>query len=204
MIKDRPFFIPDSNEERLMRGGMYPYNSTRSTPSTSVPEWEVEMLKEKEPMVAVQTLAHMELFEGLPDRALSVIATLCQERSFAPGETILSQGHPADQIYLLQEGTVGLFVSPSSHPAPVNVSLLDSPGQTFGWSAIVRSGYYTATVQAVTDVHAIGLDGHALLGYLGQNAAASYKVMRQVVQVVSYCLGIMRTLTLETVCDLAV
>jgi CRP-like cAMP-binding protein len=150
-------------------------------------------------MVAIQTLARMDLFEGLPDQALAAIAPLGQERSFAPGETIVSEGYPAEHIYLLQEGTAALFVSPSSQPARVNVSLLDLPGQTFGSSALVGSGYYTATVKAVTDVHAVAMDGLALLDYFEQNPAAGYGVMRRVAQLVSYRLATMRALALETV-----
>jgi CRP-like cAMP-binding protein len=149
-------------------------------------------------MVTIQTLADLSLFKGLPDDALTAIAALCHEKSFAPGTAICAEGYPADRIYLLQEGTVGLFVSPTSQPAPVNISLLESPGQAFGWSAVVGSGYYTATAQAMTDVRAIALDGRALVAYLGQNPAVGYEVITRVAQVVSYRLRIMRTLALET------
>jgi CRP-like cAMP-binding protein len=152
-------------------------------------------------MVVIQTLADIGLFEGLPDDALAAIADLCHEESFAAGTIICAEGRSADRIYLLQEGTVGLFVSPTSRPTPLTVSLLEGPGQAFGWSALVGSGYYTAAAQAITDVRAIGLDGRALVAYLEQEPAAGYVVMRRVAQIISYRLGIMRSLALETACD---
>ncbi len=152
-------------------------------------------------MVTIQTLVETGMFEGLPDDALATIGELCHEKAFALGTTIVAEGHPADRIYLLQEGTVGLFISPTSQPAPLIISLLESPGQAFGWSAIVGSGYYTAAARAMTDVRAIALDGRALVAYLEQDPVVGYKVMKRVARVVSYRLSIIRTLLMETVCD---
>jgi CRP-like cAMP-binding protein len=152
-------------------------------------------------MVTDQTLANMPLFEGLPDDALTVIANLCHEESFAPGTAICGEGFVADRVYLLQEGTVGLFVNPTSRPGPLNISLLKSPGQAFGWSAVVGSGHYTASAKAMTDVRVIAVDGRALVAYLEQNPVVGYEVMKRVAQVVSYRLRTTRTLLLETVCD---
>jgi CRP-like cAMP-binding protein len=152
-------------------------------------------------MGTIQTLASVGLFEGVPADALAAIADLCHEKSFDAGTIICAEGHSADLIYLLQGGTVGLFVSPTSRPTPLTVSLLETPGQAFGWSALVGSGFYTAAAQAVTDVRAVGLDGRALVAYLEQDPAAGYVVMKRVAQVVSYRLGIMRSLVLETACN---
>jgi CRP-like cAMP-binding protein len=151
-------------------------------------------------MVTIQTLANNSLFEGLPDDALTAIADLCHEESLASGTTICGEGRPADRVYLLQEGTVGLSVSLTSRPAPLTISMLKSPGQAFGWSAVVGSGYYTASAQAVTDVRIIAVDGHALTAYLEQNPAVGYEVMKRVAQVVSYRLGTIRKLLLD-LCD---
>jgi len=151
-------------------------------------------------MVTPETLANTSLFRELPDDALTAIADLCHEESFAAGTTIFGEGRPAERVYLLQEGTVGLLVSPTSRPAPLTISLLKSPGQTFGWSAVVGPGHYTAAAQAVTDVRAIVLDGRALVAYLQQNPGVGYEVMGRVAQVVSYRLGTIRTLLLD-LCD---
>lgn len=151
-------------------------------------------------MVTTHTLANTDLFEGLSDDALTAIANLCHEESFASGTTICGEGRPAVRIYLLQEGTVGLSVSLTSRPTPLTTSVLKSPGQAFGWSAVVGSGHYTASAQAMTDVRAITIDGHALMAYLEQNPAAGHEVMKRVAQVVSYRLGTTRKLLLD-LCD---
>lgn len=152
-------------------------------------------------MLTNEILANFDLFGGLPDKVLTSIADLSREASFATRTVIFAEGRPADRIYLLLEGTVGLSVSPTSLPEPMTITLLKSPGQAFGWSAVVGSGYYTAAAQALTDVCAIAIDGRALLDYLEQNPCEGFVMMKRLAQVVSQRLGTIRTLLLETVCD---
>ena len=82
----------------------------------------------------------------------------------------------------------------------MTVVVLRSLGQTFGWSAVVGSGYYTAGAQATSDARAISIDGQALVDCLEQHPCEGFVVMRRVAQVVSQRLGSVRTLLLETVC----
>ncbi|MCP4543506.1 MAG: Crp/Fnr family transcriptional regulator [Chloroflexi bacterium] len=152
-------------------------------------------------MITIQTLSKTDMLEGLPDNALAAIANLCHEKSFSSETIIFAEGHPVNYIYLLQEGTILLFVSPTSRPTSLTISLLKSPGQAFGWSAVIGSGYYTAAAQAMSDVRAIALDGQALVAYLEQNSVVGYQVMKRVAHVISYRLSTMRTLVMETVCD---
>lgn len=152
-------------------------------------------------MEKAKLLSGMDLFEGLPDKVLNCITSFCREERFPAGATVFAAGRPADRIYLLLEGTVGLRVQPTSLPEPMTIALLRSPGQAFGWSAVVGSGYYTAGAQATTDVHALAIDGRALLQCLEQNPCEGFVVMRRVAQIVSQRLGTIRTLLLETVCD---
>jgi CRP-like cAMP-binding protein len=148
-----------------------------------------------------KTLAALDLFHGLPEDALEAIASFSHEMSFAAGDTICSEGRRAGHIYLLLEGTVELSVSPRSQPEPVTISLLKSLGLAFGWSAIVGSGYYTASAYAASDVRLVAVGGRELMDYLAQNHAVGFEVIKRVAHVVSYRLGSVRSLLLETICD---
>jgi CRP-like cAMP-binding protein len=138
---------------------------------------------------------------GLPDDALASIAALCRLESFPSGATICAEGHRADRIHLLQDGKVGLLVHPTSLPNPLTIMVLKSPGQAFGWSAVVGRGYYTAQVRSLSHVHLISIDGRELLGYLEQHPAVGYEIMKRVAETVSGRLRTMRTLVLETAFD---
>ena len=153
-------------------------------------------------MVTAETFAGIGLFEGLPDEALASIATLCREETFPSDTVICAEGHRANRIYFLQDGTVGLLVKPTSLPDPLTLSVLKSPGQAFGWSAVVGNGHYTAQARALSDVRVVSIDGQGLLGYLERNPVVGFVVMKRVAGVVSSRLRIMRTLVLETAFDL--
>jgi len=152
-------------------------------------------------MVTAETLAHFEVFEGLPDNALQAIVPLCREVSFASGTKIFTMGHLADRIYLLLEGTVRLTIHATALPEPMTITVINTPDRVLGWSAIIGSGHYSSTALAVTDVRAIAIDGHALMDFLNQNPCDGYVVMMRVAQVISQRLGAMRKLLLETVID---
>lgn len=152
-------------------------------------------------MTTIETLDRLDLFQGLPEEVLRSITALCREESYGPGTRIFTENRPADRIYLLLEGTIGLSVYPTSLPEPVTIALLKSHGQAFGWSAVVGSGYYTASAEAMSDVRAIAIDGRALIDQLAQHPCEAFEVMRRVAEVVSQRLGTVRTLLLETVCD---
>ena len=152
-------------------------------------------------MVTKEILADIPLFEGLPEDAVTSIATLCRQESFPSGTVICAVGHLADRMYLLLDGTVGLLVHPTSLPKPMTIMVLKMPGQPFGWSALVGRGHYSAQVQVATDVRAISIDGQELLDCLEEHPAAGFEIMKRVVEIVSGRLRTMRTLMLETVCD---
>jgi len=152
-------------------------------------------------MVTSEMLAKLELFEGLPEEALRSIAALCDPVSFEPHRTIFAMGQPADRTYLLLEGKVQLSLHTTALSKPATVTYLETTGQTFGWSAVIGSGYYTSAAQAVTPVRAIVFQGSELMQYLTQNPAAGFVVMKRVAQVMSQRLGAMRKLLLETIID---
>lgn len=152
-------------------------------------------------MVTSEALTRMELFEDLPEGVLNCLTDLCSAEAFCEGTIIFAAGRRADRIYLLDEGTVDLLVYPTSLPEPMTIARLKTPGQTFGWSAVVGSGYYTASAQATTDVRAIALEGRALVECLEDNPCEGFIVLRRIAQVVSNRLATIRTLLLETVCD---
>ena len=95
-----------------------------------------------------------------------------------------------------------MLVKPTSLPDSLTLSVLKSPGQAFGWSAVVGNGHYTAQARALSDVRVVSIDGQGLLGYLEQNPVVGFVLMKRVAGIVSSRLRIMRTLVLETAFDL--
>ena len=152
-------------------------------------------------MVRSEILAGIDLFRGLSQEALEAIGTMCQEERFAARTVFFALDRPAEHVHVLLEGTLGLTIQPLPTQPPLTVTVLDRPGQLFGWSAIVGPSNYTATAQAITDVRAIVMDGHALMSYLEGHPTVGVVVLGRLAQLISQRMSELRRLLAETIRD---
>jgi CRP-like cAMP-binding protein len=152
-------------------------------------------------MVDKKILSGMELFVGLPDRALDAIAAFAERKTYVPGEIIFSPEHSAERAFLLLRGSVRLTVHASALPMPVALATLETPGQAFGFSSVLGQGHHNSSAEAVTEAEAVALDAPRFLDYLGKNPEVGFVVMSRVAQAISRRLATMRRLLLETVID---
>lgn len=152
-------------------------------------------------MIDKEKLAGLELFKGLPERALEAVAALSEDRSYAPGAIIFSPEQSSEWIFLLLEGSVRLTVHASPLPEPVAVAVLETPGQAFGFSSVVGQGHHNSSAEAVTHVKAVAIEGPPFLAYLESDPVVGFAVMRRVARVISRRLAGLRRLLLETVID---
>jgi CRP-like cAMP-binding protein len=152
-------------------------------------------------VVDPKALSELELFVGLPDRALTAIAALAEKKRYAPGEVIFSPEQASEWAFLLLQGSVRLTVHASSLPEPVTLASLETPGQTFGFSTVVGQGHHNSSAEAVTAVEAVAINGPRLLEYLEKDPEVGFVVMRRVARAVSRRLATLRRQLLETIID---
>ena len=152
-------------------------------------------------MVDKQTLSGLELFVGLPDRALAAISGLSERRRFAAGEIIFSPERSAQWAFLLLSGSVRLTVHASALPEPVTLTSLKTPGHAFGFSSFLGQGSHNSSAEAVTPVEAVAVDCPRLLAYLEKDPEVGFVVMSRVARAVSRRLATLRRLLLETIID---
>ena len=152
-------------------------------------------------MVEKDTLAGLELFEGLSGPALGAIAAISVELTYAPGAVIFSPELASNLVYLLLEGSVRLTVFSSPLPERVTMVVLETPGQAFGFSAVVGEGHHNTSAEAVTKVKVVAIDGRLFLDYLERDPETGFKVMRRVARVISRRLAAVRRLLLQTIID---
>jgi len=152
-------------------------------------------------MISAKTLAGLELFEGLPEEDLKTIAPLCHELAYAAQTNIFSPEKNADRILLLLKGTVGLTVHASPLAEPVTISVLNTPGQVFGFASVLGQPHHNSSALAITDVRALAIDGDRLMDFLAAKPEMGFLVMKRIAAVISRRLGTMRTLLLETIID---
>jgi CRP-like cAMP-binding protein len=83
----------------------------------------------------VPTLAQVELFAGLPDEELAILAERARRRRYARGQIVFSQGDPGTSLCVVESGHVRMVVvTPDGKELVVNVL---GPGDVFGELALL-------------------------------------------------------------------
>jgi CRP-like cAMP-binding protein len=152
-------------------------------------------------MVDPKTLRELELFVGLPDRAIEAIGALAETKRYEPGAIIFSPEQASEWAFLLLKGSVRLTVHASSLPEPVTLASLETSGQAFGFSTVIGQGHHNSSAEAVTAVEAVAIHGPRFLEYLEKDPEVGFVVMRRVAKALSRRLATLRRHLLETIID---
>jgi len=90
-------------------------------------------------------LTKVPLFAGLDEAELAELTAILSQRHVDPGELIVKQNTTGDEVYIIQEGTVEVFVD-GLHEERTLVLL--GKGQVVGEMALIDQGYRSASVRA--------------------------------------------------------
>ena len=106
-------------------------------------------------------LHRLGLFSTLPVSIVENLAIRAQRGRFNAGEAIVTQGDDAKGFYVIEDGTVAVFVD----DAQVRE---EGPGEYFGEIALLRGGPRTATVRAITPVSVVALGSVLTQPWIGR------------------------------------
>jgi small-conductance mechanosensitive channel len=107
--------------------------------------------REAERRVAARerALGSVDMLRVLDPSLRRKLASLATTRLFSHGETIVRQGDTADELYIIERGTVAVLLEQGGKP-PSEVTRL-GPGMFFGEMALVTGERRQATVRAITE-----------------------------------------------------
>ena len=111
------------------------------------------------------------------------LAPFVDRVAFAPGDTLMRQGHPADDMVFLERGRVSAVLI-EKDAAPVHLRTL-TPGTLVGEVALVRGGNRTASVVAVTPCEAVRIDRAGLARLEAADPALAFAMHRMIMLQVS-------------------
>jgi CRP-like cAMP-binding protein len=144
-------------------------------------------------MVPIDSLRRVEILSGLTDEQLARVASICQVVIFQSQESVVREGDPSDDLYVIHRGSVEIVLSKSrvtaeslSAPGPQAIVSLGQ-GQVFGEMALIDRGPRSATVRCTTDdalLYQIQRDAFASL--CEQDTDIGYKVMRNIAADLSF------------------
>jgi len=133
----------------------------------------------------IHGLKQADIFIHLSEIQLEKIASICSEKTYHTGDTILLEGSQSDELYIIIQGEVDILINPSlvSSPeqkelAPITIATLRR-GQSFGEIALVDRGMRSASVRAAQhSTRVLVIPSHELLALCEADPSLGYHLMR--------------------------
>lgn len=116
-------------------------------------------------------------FKGLKAEYLDIIVGCASNVRFKEGETIAQEGAAADKFYLIREGRVAIEINVTNHRS-ITIQTIED-GEILGWSWLIPPHYNRFDARAVTDVHAIALDGKCLRTKCENDHDLGYELLKR-------------------------
>jgi len=102
---------------------------------------------------------------------LAEIAKLGRELSYERGAIIASEGEEAENLYILQQGMIGVRIQPPTGAESIMVTTIQRKGEIFGWSSLVKARRYSASGVCIDDSKVIVIKGADLMALLQKDPA---------------------------------
>jgi CRP/FNR family transcriptional regulator, cyclic AMP receptor protein len=130
---------------------------------------------------AAQVLGNSELADGLSPGQLAQLATIGAVRSYSPDDLICDEHERSDELYLVETGTVEIWLNPSSigdAGEPRKIAGLQA-GQICGELALLDGGVRSAQVRAGPNgVKVLAFSRNDVLDLCEADTAIGYRLMR--------------------------
>lgn len=121
---------------------------------------------------AFDVLRTTSLFAGFTDEQLAVVPKVALPRAFEPGTVIVTEGSPANSMFLIVEGEVEVRVGGRTHRTM-------GPGNHFGEMALLTDMPRAADVVARTSTTALELSRRHLEGLIASSPRAAVDMLAE-------------------------
>jgi CRP-like cAMP-binding protein len=121
--------------------------------------------------------------DGLSERHQTRLAPGVKPFRAAPGEVLAREGEPAQALYLIQSGHVGI----ATHLGKGGVVPIQTlgPGDVLGWSWLLPPYLWEFDARAIDAVQGLRFDGAWLREQCEQDHDLGYHLLKQLLAVVS-------------------
>lgn len=123
------------------------------------------------------TLKEMSLFSQLPDSALAEMAAALLPRRLAAGEILFNQGDPGDELIIVEQGSIAIFVPTEGAPGEGQPIRIFHAGELLGEMALIDRKPRSASARAEEPSMIRTLNGEKFRALLNQNADMAFSVM---------------------------
>jgi putative ABC transport system ATP-binding protein len=130
----------------------------------------------RDAVMICEFLKTVEVFQALTPTDLTHVAEQMKKRRFAPGDTIIRQGDPGEEFFLVAAGRVSVRIQRPGERGR-EVAVLER-GQFFGERALITGEPRNATVHALEEVETYVLDQKDFRTALDLSATFHEQLMR--------------------------
>ena len=117
-------------------------------------------------------ISQVEFFEGCTQREIDDIAKLLSDRHFAVGEELCRQGDAENFGFVIVEGDAAVLVDGDQVATTTT-------GDVVGELSMLGNGHRTATLRAVTPVHALVIEPDEIDSVLSADPSSSRRLGRR-------------------------
>jgi CRP-like cAMP-binding protein len=126
--------------------------------------------------ILLNTLSKTRFLQGVAETDLTNLADIARLEEYDDGEVLFTEGDPVDSVFLVISGQVALDVN-GSGISPQHL-LNVGPGESLGWSALMRRKHRVSTAKATADTRVFRIDGETLLAICDEHPRFGYQIMR--------------------------
>ena len=119
-----------------------------------------------------EELGRLELFRRCSPRELQLLASIADDVEFAPGELLCEEGRRGYECFVIASGEAEVLLGGE------RVAVVGA-GDVVGEMALVDGGRRTASVVAMTDVHAFSIEQRRFDPLLESAPAVARALLRQ-------------------------
>lgn len=127
-----------------------------------------------------QSLARIPLFKRLGPQELEHLAEEVDQVNYEAGQTIFHEHDRGDALYILEQGTVRIWVYDEDVKEVTLAEL--KPGDFFGELAVLDRGERSSSATAITDIHLHRLSSDDFQQFLIDHPEASIDVICEIAQ----------------------
>jgi CRP-like cAMP-binding protein len=131
----------------------------------------------------LDALPIIPLFQNLSPSETDLLKPLFEKRSNPAGTLIFEQGDPATYLYVIMSGTVIIQYKPYDGNPMILTHLRD--GDVFGWSAVIGTAKYTASIISETSLETLRIHRENLWSLVRQSPEVGNTVIDRLARMVS-------------------
>ena len=126
-------------------------------------------------------IKEVDLFKEVSQKVVSEIASAAVEEIYKAGMILFESGQKAHYLYVLEEGSIDIFVGERGGLHFV----INKSGDVFGWSSLIEPYIYTASAKCMTDSKVIKVAKDAIEEILRKYPSDGLLMMRHLAGIIA-------------------